>query len=68
MGDDCFVKDDIAIDSTGVAKRNSNKSYTIVSDELELGPYIGKGANSVVRIAQHAPTNTILALKVLKIE
>ena len=65
MDGDCFIKGNIAINSSGVAMRDSDRSFTVLYEELEVGPIIGRGASSYVQRATHRPTGTQLALKVI---
>lgn len=64
---DCFIKGDIAIHSTGVAMRDSPKTFTVVFEELRVGETIGRGCSSYVQRAVHLPTRTPLALKVFNL-
>lgn len=64
---DVFIKDNVAIDSTGIAMRNNPKVFTLAYDELELGEIIGRGSSSVVIYGIHAPTGTPLALKIINL-
>jgi len=62
-----FVKDNVAILPTGVALRDSAKTFVVDPDSMELGDVIGRGASSYVQRAVHRPTGTPLALKVISI-
>lgn len=62
-----FIKDDLAIDSNGVAMRNNPKIFSLQYDELELGEIIGRGQSSVVLYGLHVPSSTPLALKVINL-
>jgi hypothetical protein len=42
---DVFVKDNVAINSTGIAMRDNPKTFTLLYDELEMGEIIGRGAS-----------------------
>jgi mitogen-activated protein kinase kinase 1 len=64
---DVFIKDNVAINSTGIAIRNNPKTFTLVYDELEMGEIIGRGCSSVVIHGSHTPTGTPLALKVINL-
>ena len=64
---DIFIKDDVAINSTGIAMRNNPKTFTLVYDELEMGEIIGRGSSSVVLHGIHAPSGTPLALKIINL-
>jgi mitogen-activated protein kinase kinase 1 len=64
---DVFIKDNVAINSTGIAMRNNPKTFTLAYDELELGQIIGRGCSSVVVFGVHAPTGTPLALKIINL-
>ena len=59
-----FIKGNVAITSTGVAIRDSPKSFTVVYEELQIGETIGRGSSSVVLRGIHTPSGTQLALKV----
>lgn len=59
-----FVKDNVAISSTGIAMKNNPKTFTLAYSELDIGEIIGRGSSSVVIQAYHAPTSTPIALKV----
>lgn len=65
--DDVFIKDNVAINSTGIAIRNNPKTFTLVYDELDMGDMIGRGSSSVVIHGVHAPTGTPLALKIINL-
>jgi hypothetical protein len=45
---DVFVKDNVAINSTGIAMRDNPKTFTLHYDELEMGDIIGRGASRQV--------------------
>ena len=62
-----FIKDNVAINSTGIALRDNPKTFSLVFEELEIGDMIGRGASSVVLHGIHGPTGTILALKVINL-
>ena len=64
---DVFIKDNVAINSRGIAMRDNPKTFKLVYDELEIGHMIGRGACSVVLHGVHAPTGTQLALKVINL-
>lgn len=64
---DVFIKDNVAINSTGIAMRNNPKTFTLAYDELELGQIIGRGCSSVVVYGIHSPTSTPLALKIINL-
>jgi mitogen-activated protein kinase kinase 3 len=64
---DVFIKDNVAINSTGIAMRNNPKTFTLVYDEIEMGEMIGRGCSSIVLHGLHAPTNTPLALKIINL-
>eukprot|EP01038_Epipyxis_sp_PR26KG_P004777 gene4777-6699_t len=64
---DVFIKDNVAINSTGIAMRNNPKKFTLLYEELTIGEMIGRGCSSVVLHAHHAPTGTPLALKVINL-
>ena len=65
MDGETFVKGNVAITATGVAMRDSPKSFTVVYEELEINETVGRGSSSVVLRALHLPTRTPLALKVI---
>jgi len=65
MDGETFIKGNLAINSTGVAMRDSPKSFTVVYEELKIGEQIGRGSSSVVHRATHRPTATPLALKII---
>jgi len=65
--DDVFVKDNVAINSRGIAVRNNPKTFNLVYEELEMGDMIGRGASSVVLHGVHGPTGTVLALKIINL-
>jgi len=62
-----FVKNNIAVNGTGVAMKDNPKAFTVVPEALELANVIGKGASSYVQRAIHRPSGTQLALKVISI-
>lgn len=64
---DVFIKDNIAINSTGIAIRDNPKTFTLAYDELDMGDIIGRGSSSVVLHGIHAPTRTPLALKIINL-
>ena len=64
---DVFIKDNVAINSQGIAMRDNPKTFSLVYEDLELGDMIGRGSSSVVLHGVHAPTGTILALKVINL-
>ena len=64
---DTFIKDDIAINKTGLHMRDSPKMFTVSPAELRVGELIGRGNSSYVQRAIHIPTNTEVALKVAQI-
>jgi len=65
--DDVFIKDNVAINSRGIAVRNNPKTFNLVYEELEMGDMIGRGASSVVLHGVHGPTGTVLALKIINL-
>lgn len=65
--DHVFIKDNVAINSTGIAIRDNPKTFTLVYDELEMGDIIGRGCSSVVVHGVHGPTGTPLALKIINL-
>jgi mitogen-activated protein kinase kinase 1 len=62
-----FIKDNVAINSNGIAMRDNPKTFQLRYDELEIGQIIGRGSSSVVLHGVHAPTNTPLALKMINL-
>lgn len=62
-----FIKDNVAINSKGIAVRDNPKTFSLVYEDLELGDMIGRGCSSVVLHGVHAPTGTVLALKVINL-
>jgi mitogen-activated protein kinase kinase 3 len=64
---DVFIKDNVAINSRGIAMRDNPKTFSLVYEDLELGDMIGRGSSSVVLHGVHAPTGTILALKIINL-
>lgn len=60
-----FIKDNIAINATGVFMKDNAKAFTCVPEELVMGDIIGRGSSSYVQRAVHKPSGTPLALKVL---
>lgn len=62
---DIFVKDNLAINASGIAMRNNPKTFNLEYEELEFGETIGRGSSSVVLHGIHVPTGTQLALKVI---
>lgn len=65
LSGDIFVKDNLAINASGIAMRNNPKTFNLEYEELEIGETIGRGCSSVVLHGIHAPTGTQLALKVI---
>jgi len=65
--DEVFIKDNVAINSTGIVMRNNPKKFTLLYEELVIGDMIGRGSSSIVLQAYHAPTGTPLALKVINL-
>jgi mitogen-activated protein kinase kinase 1 len=64
---DVFIKDNVAINSTGIAIRNNPKKFTLLYEELVIGEMIGRGCSSIVLHGVHEPTGTLLALKVINL-
>ena len=62
-----FVKDNLAINSTGIAMRNNPKTFSLEYDDIEIDETIGRGQSSVVVHGVHRPTRTQLALKVINL-
>ena len=65
--DDVFIKDNVAINSRGIAVRDNPKTFNLVYEELEMGDMIGRGSSSVVLHGVHGPTGTVLALKIINL-
>ena len=61
------MKDNVAINSTGIAMRNKPKTFNLVYDDIEICETIGRGQSSVVVHGIHRPTGTQLALKVINL-
>lgn len=64
---DVFIKDNVAINATGIAMRDNPKKFTLLYEELRIGEMIGRGSCSVVLRGMHVPTNTPVALKVINL-
>jgi len=64
---DVFIKDNVAINSTGIAMRDNPKTFQLIYDELEIGQMIGRGSCSVVLHGVHSTTNMPLALKIINL-
>lgn len=64
---DVFIKDNVAINSTGIAIRNNPKKFSLLYEDLVIGEMIGRGCSSIVLHAVHGPTGTPLALKVINL-
>ncbi len=64
---DVFIKDNVAINSSGIAMWNNPKKFTLSYEDLEIGDMIGRGSSSVVLHGVHSPTGTPLALKVINL-
>ena len=64
---DVFIKDNVAINSSGIAMWNNPKKFTLSYENLEIGDMIGRGSSSVVLHGVHSPTRTPLALKVINL-
>lgn len=64
---DVFIKDNVAINSTGIIMKDNPKTFKLIYDELEIGAMIGRGSTSVVLHGIHGPTSTPLALKVINL-
>lgn len=65
--DDVFIKDNVAINSRGIAVRDNPKTFNLVYEELEMGDMIGRGSSSVVLHGVHGSTGTVLALKIINL-
>lgn len=65
--EDVFIKDNVAINSNGIAMKNNPKTFTLTYDELIIGDIIGRGCSSVVVYGIHGPSNTPLALKIINL-
>lgn len=64
---DIFIKENVAINSTGCAMRDNPKTFTLLYDEIEMGDMIGRGCSSIVLHGVHSPTGTPLALKIINL-
>ena len=64
---DVFIKDNVAINSSGIAMRDNPKKFTLRYEDLRIGEMIGRGSSSIVLHAIHGPTGTPLALKVINL-
>lgn len=64
---DTFIKDNVAINKSGIAMRDNPKMFTLVYDEIEMGCMLGRGCSSVVLHGVHSPTETPLALKIISL-
>jgi len=64
---DVFIKDNVAINATGIAMRNNPKKFSLKYEELQVGEMIGRGSSSIVLHGVHGPTGTPLALKVINL-
>ncbi len=64
---DVFIKDNVAINSTGIAMRNNPKKFSLLYEDLVIGEMIGRGCSSIVLHGIHAPTGTPLALKIISL-
>ena len=64
---DNFVKGNIAIMPTGVVMQGRTKAFSIVPQELKILNNIGRGACGYVQRAEHVPSGTQLALKVINV-
>lgn len=53
---DVFIKDNVAINSSGIVMRNNPKKFSLRYEELVIGEMIGRGSSSIVLHAIHAPT------------
>lgn len=62
---DIFVKDNLAINASGIAMRNNPKTFELDYEDIDIGDTIGRGCSSVVLHGVHGPTGTALALKVI---
>lgn len=64
---DVFIKDNVAINATGIIMKDNPKTFKLMYDELEIGAMIGRGSTSVVLHGIHGPSSTPLALKVINL-
>lgn len=64
---DVFIKDNVAINSSGIAMRNNPKRFNLKYEDMRVGEMIGRGCSSVVLRGVHAPTGTPLALKIINL-
>ena len=64
---DVFIKDNVAINSSGIAIRNNPKTFSLAYEDIRVGEMIGRGSSSIVLHGIHSPTSTPLALKVINL-
>ena len=64
---DVFIKDNVAINSSGIAIRNNPKTFSLAYEDIRVGEMIGRGSSSIVLHGIHSPTGTPLALKVINL-
>jgi mitogen-activated protein kinase kinase 3 len=67
LNDEAFVRNDMAILSTGITMRDNTRTYVVDPASLIVGGVLGRGASSYVCGAKHRPTGIPLALKVISI-
>ena len=64
---DVFIKDNVAINSNGIAMKNNPKIFSLKYEDLQVGEMIGRGSCSIVLHGVHGPTGTPIALKVINL-
>lgn len=64
---DVFIKDNVAINASGIAMRNNPKKFSLKYEELRVGEMIGRGSSSIVLHGVHGPTDTPVALKIINL-
>lgn len=64
---DVFIKDNVAINASGIAMRDNPKKFNLRYEDLQIGEMIGRGASSIVLRAVHGPTGTPVALKIINL-
>lgn len=64
---DVFIKDNVAINASGIAMRNNPKKFSLKYEDLQVGEMIGRGCSSIVLHGVHGPTGTPIALKVINL-
>lgn len=49
---DVFIKDNVAINSTGIAMRNNPKRFSLMYEDLRIGEMIGRGKAALFKYLQ----------------